>query len=503
MRTLTYCLLSVALLLTFSCSKEISLENSGAPVPPTEQMQWQFEDSLGIKQGNVDTAYIANQGAIEALFLDGTTEDGQARIMINVVAEPLVAGTYSAENVSFAYYTGQDLIYFNDPSVGEFSITITSIDTAKVSGTFSGVIVDTRTGITSIKNGAFSANINSVPPGGTSEGTLVCDNIQVMGDYIKGEDLNATHYIEFDVNVTTPGSFTISTETVNGISYDAQGEFPNAGLFTVQLGAFGTPLESEQSQFVLTYGNSSCTFTVDVKAAADSLVDAPDGLLSAEEKTFGTVKRDDMKYWASNKKIGEIQSTTNPTRKLFYDANGRLTSQEFWMSDGLGGTFKDHTYKYSYDGSGNVAAILLVGDNGEFLDSAFRFTYNAVKAITSKTVYSNGTPTMRADYTYVNGNIVKISYTDNGLTKYVDSVLVDYDTRNNKIRDIHTQFYFIDMANVLEDTHQNEIFYFSDNYPTKMTLSNGTAIDVEVTINPNFVPTEIFLDGQSWFKYYY
>lgn len=506
MRALTFCLLSLALLLNFSCSKELSLENSGSPEPPPppgEEMQWQFEDSLGVKQGTVDTVYIAQQGSLQALFLDGTSDDSTHKILLNIVSGTLEPGTYTAEKVNFSFYEGQELIYFSDPSVGEFNITITSIDSARVSGTFGGMIVDVRTGITSIRNGSFSADLNSVPVGGTSEGTLVCEQIGVFGEYLQNQETNATHYIEFDVNVTKAGTFTIETGNVNGVSYAAQGEFSEAGQYTVQLGAFGTPLETGQFQYTLTYGTSTCTFMVDVTAGQDSLVEAPPGMLSVEQKTFGSLITDSMFYRTSNNKIAEIRSATNPLRKIFYDNANRLATQEFWRSDGLGGTFKDITYKYHYDGSGNVVAITSVDDNGGFLDSVFRYTYNGSNVATSKTIYNSGSPVSRSDYTYVNGNLVKISYTDQTLVNYVDSIVVTYDARENKFRDIHSQYYFIDMANVLEDTQQNEIFFFSNNYPTNITLSNNATIPVNVLINPSFIPTEITMDGQSWFKYFY
>ncbi len=504
MKALTYCLFFLALLFTSACSKELSLENAGIiePPPPGEQMQWQFEDSLGIKQGDVDTAFIAEQGSLQALFIDGTSDDGEYRILLNVVAASLRPGSYRAENVNFTFYQGADLIYFNDPSVGEFTLNISAIDTARVTGTFSGVIVDVRTGITSIQNGSFSADLNSMPAEGTSEGTLVCDTIGVFGDYLEGEETNATHYIEFDLNVTKPGTFVISTDEVNGISYAAEGEFAEPGLYTIQLGAFGVPVQTGPTEFTLTYAGSSCNFTVEVKSNDDSLVEAPGGLLSAEEKTFGALLRDDLWYRTSNNKIAEIRSNGNPLRKLFYDGADRLNTQEFWVSDGFGGTYKDRTFEYSYDGAGNVIAITNVDDNGEVIDTAFSYTIAANK-VSSKTIYSNGAPVARALYTYTNDNLTMISYTDQSLVNVVDSIVISYDTRDNKFNSIHSQYYFIDMANVFEDTHQNEMFFFSKNYPVSMTLSNGAVVPIAVQVNPSFQPTEVSIDGQSWFKYYY
>ena len=68
-----------------------------------------------------------------------------------------------------------------------------------------------------------------------SETTGECLPKTVNGAYIAGTDLGASNYIEVDVDVTTEGSYTITTDTVNGYYFSGSGEFTNSGVNTVKL----------------------------------------------------------------------------------------------------------------------------------------------------------------------------------------------------------------------------------------------------------------------------
>src|SRR3982751_664813 len=81
----------------------------------------------------------------------------------------------------------------------------------------------------------------------TSQGSLQADVSgdclpkTVAGAYIIGTALNgATNYIDVEVNVTTTGTYTIYTDTVNGMYFRASGTFPGTGLITVRLKGNGT-----------------------------------------------------------------------------------------------------------------------------------------------------------------------------------------------------------------------------------------------------------------------
>jgi hypothetical protein len=57
----------------------------------------------------------------------------------------------------------------------------------------------------------------------------------VSGDYTKGVVLNSTNKVTVKVNVTTIGSYSISTTATNGMTFSASGAFSTTGVQTVTL----------------------------------------------------------------------------------------------------------------------------------------------------------------------------------------------------------------------------------------------------------------------------
>jgi hypothetical protein len=121
--------------------------------------------------------------------------------------------------------------------------------------------------------------------GGTpSEGTLQSDLTgeclpkTVEGIYEAGTPLvGTTNYIDVEVNVITPGSYTIYSDTLNGIFFRATGVFTATGTTTVRLKGSGTPIDAGVDTYVISYGASICTVAVTT---------LPDGAASPAEFTM-------------------------------------------------------------------------------------------------------------------------------------------------------------------------------------------------------------------------
>ncbi len=92
----------------------------------------------------------------------------------------------------------------------------------------------------------------------------ICANDTVYGTYIKGISLDTSARIKLNINVITPGTYTITTSTTNGYNFSGSGIFLKAGLQSVFLNANGQPLINEPDMFFITGGNSTCNFTVNV-----------------------------------------------------------------------------------------------------------------------------------------------------------------------------------------------------------------------------------------------
>lgn len=94
-----------------------------------------------------------------------------------------------------------------------------------------------------------------------------CANFILSGAYVKGVLLDTFFKVAVPVKVTTPGSYTISTNTVNGYAFAAKGIFTNTGAQTLYLYATGTPAAEGTDQFTVNGSNSSCGFQVPVVSA--------------------------------------------------------------------------------------------------------------------------------------------------------------------------------------------------------------------------------------------
>ena len=117
---------------------------------------------------------------------------------------------------------------------------------------------------------------NTKPLGGTAVYTLegaggACIGSVVMGKYYAGSALGPTHNIQLQVNVTTTGTYTLTTNTVNGIRYSVSGTFTSMGIQPVTLAGTGTPATT--GSFTFTTTGSACSFTITVNKLADAVAE--------------------------------------------------------------------------------------------------------------------------------------------------------------------------------------------------------------------------------------
>jgi hypothetical protein len=105
-----------------------------------------------------------------------------------------------------------------------------------------------------------------------AQGTLAKDSLgncsadSVVGTYYDGiEPGRDTAYVNVSVNVTTPGSYSIYTNTQNGFYFSDSGYFSTTGTQTVTLRPIGVPIIPGPTDFVVTFDSSTCNFTVNVQ----------------------------------------------------------------------------------------------------------------------------------------------------------------------------------------------------------------------------------------------
>ena len=263
----------ILLLSTFfvSCQKEYSLENVFTP-PGT----WQFNDDTKLYSGNIDSAYIETTGTTKTLYLIGKSSDGSQNFLMHLYAtDSFTVGTYKASlfQSDFQYYNPSKTIYEADQFIGEFIVTLTALSNNNITGIFSGTSEDSTATIKPLTLGKFTARINLAGNGtggggmGTATGTLgssagVCAPITTAGTYTQGVALTSTNTATVQVTVATTGNYTISTNTINGVTFSRTGTFSATGAQTVILNGTGTPVSSGPQTFTVTFGGSTCSFPI-------------------------------------------------------------------------------------------------------------------------------------------------------------------------------------------------------------------------------------------------
>ncbi len=102
------------------------------------------------------------------------------------------------------------------------------------------------------------------PPAVFTASADLCSTATVNGAYATGSPLSASNTITISVNVTTIGSYSISTTTANGMTFGASGVFATTGVQSVTLTGSGTPAAPGDISIPIMIGATACNFTVTV-----------------------------------------------------------------------------------------------------------------------------------------------------------------------------------------------------------------------------------------------
>jgi hypothetical protein len=262
----------LASLLFYACKKEFSIEAGDIS---NSAGTWEFSDSSAFYSGNIDSVSISNTGVTKELHLDGKSLDGSQDFSLVLYSDSFQVGTYKASvfQTTFDYSTPSKTIYKATQLNGEFVVNITTINNTTIEGTFSGTAVDSTGKPASINNGKFKAAFSEVITAPTSVGVLGdsvgnCKPVVINGTYTEGVAVTGENSVQVQVTVAEPGSYSISTSSVNGIMFSSTGTFNSAGVQNILLNASGTPAVAGEQTFAVRYGNSQCAFKITFVPAA-------------------------------------------------------------------------------------------------------------------------------------------------------------------------------------------------------------------------------------------
>ena len=142
----------------------------------------------------------------------------------------------------------------------------TGMQTITLKGTGTPVKAEAST-FTAGNNGCtFQVQVVTPPPAVfTLTGAGACQVPLVSGAYQVNGTLTTANTVTIHVDVTTPGAYTIKTNTVNGMMFIALGKFTAAGTnVAVELSGVGKAETPGKSSF--TIDGTTCTFDVEVSA---------------------------------------------------------------------------------------------------------------------------------------------------------------------------------------------------------------------------------------------
>jgi hypothetical protein len=194
----------------------------------------------------------------------------------------VINGAYSMGTALNAL-TNTVIISVNVTAIGTYNISTTPTNgmTFSASGTFAATGTQTVTlagsgtptanGNTTIPVTAGSSSCSFVIPVGSAAAFTLggapgaCTPFTIGGIYIQSTALAAFDTVQITVTVTTIGSYSITTNTVDGFSFAASGNFSTTGVQKVTLTGTGTPTNIGPQTFTVTAGSSSCTFSITVR----------------------------------------------------------------------------------------------------------------------------------------------------------------------------------------------------------------------------------------------
>ncbi|AZB09158.1 hypothetical protein EG344_10135 [Chryseobacterium sp. G0162] len=279
--------------------------NKGILIPRLTEAQ---RDAIAINTAKDDGLTIFN--TTEDCYNYWSLADNEWKSVCGQIGKSVFTIDCSNSKAMGTYVQGKELTNSNYLSI---SVNVTKVGNYTISGTttngynFYGTGVFLNTGAQTVQipgqgtptavqlntvslssNGVDvtctpSITVNVLSAAGTY--TMSCGSATVNGVYKVGTNLTASNTITLPVNVSALGSYTITTNTVDGISFSASGTFTATGTQNITLNGSGAPTSTTTKSMVITSdskGGVSTTCSVNVvvvipKKKLLAIGDAPDG----------------------------------------------------------------------------------------------------------------------------------------------------------------------------------------------------------------------------------
>jgi hypothetical protein len=219
-------------------------------------------------------------------FPINVTAAGNTSIYTLDCSTPVISGTYT---VGVPLGAGNTItIKANVTTAGTYSISTPATNgmTFSASGSFavgagqnivlkgSGIPVAAGNNNFTVGSGcSFSITTVAPPP---AVYTFTCNGTNVSGSYVISTALTTSNKVDVEVNVTTAGAYTITSNTVNGMTFSKTGVFTGTGIVMITLTGSGIPVTAGVNNFTVG-GAAACPFSVTVTALTSPCSGLVDG----------------------------------------------------------------------------------------------------------------------------------------------------------------------------------------------------------------------------------
>jgi hypothetical protein len=173
------------------------------------------------------------------------------------------AGTYTVTTLAT---NGMTFSGTGSLATGAQTITLTGTGTP---GTAGNTTIPVTAGASTC---SFVINVADLVTGTLGGGGGACTPVTINGNYYQGIPLIAGNNIQVQITTSTIGPYVVSTSTVGGFSFSGSGTSTGATQLITLTGT-GTPSGTGPQSFTVTFGTSTCTFTVPVSPAGAFVAD--------------------------------------------------------------------------------------------------------------------------------------------------------------------------------------------------------------------------------------
>ena len=253
---------------------------------------------------------------LSGIYIQGIPTSGSNTATVNVMVTQ--AGTYILSTGPINGVTFSGSSSFSAP--GANTIILTASGTPTASGPFNYPISS------GTSNCDFSVTYApGVPP---ATYTIDCSAATTTGTYQALTPTTSANKVTISATSTGPGSYSITTNTVNGISFSGSGFFPGPVTQSAMLTATGTPSAAGTFSFIATAatGGSTCTFSVTFTSALPSATYTIDCSMANPAGTYQanlpTTPANTVTISATSTGPGSYNITTNTVNGISFSGNG-------------------------------------------------------------------------------------------------------------------------------------------------------------------------------------